>query len=206
MIRHIDALEDRLGVKLFQRHAKGYALTEAGRLLTDSAAEAEARFDKLGARLQMLQSGIEGELLYHHRARTVRPCAASADGLRAIIPQLVPTCGSKTASGAAGIRRSASGDSGRGAPARTRQRGAAAGQVSHGALRRATYVDRHGVPANDATRQRHDVVTVEPGQARAPFDVWMELQRARRVSLCSNDRATLKAAMRAGLGLGFLPA
>ena len=44
VIRHIDGLEDRLGVKLFQRHAKGYTLTEAGRLLTDGAAETEARF------------------------------------------------------------------------------------------------------------------------------------------------------------------
>ena len=30
VIRHIDALEARLGVKLFQRHARGYTPTEAG--------------------------------------------------------------------------------------------------------------------------------------------------------------------------------
>ena len=30
VIRHIDALEGRLGVKLFQRHARGYTPTEAG--------------------------------------------------------------------------------------------------------------------------------------------------------------------------------
>ena len=30
VIRHIDALEQRLGVKLFQRHARGYTATEAG--------------------------------------------------------------------------------------------------------------------------------------------------------------------------------
>ena len=32
VIRHIDALEARLGVKLFQRHARGYTATEAGPL------------------------------------------------------------------------------------------------------------------------------------------------------------------------------
>ena len=30
VIRHIDALEIRLGAKLFQRHARGYTATEAG--------------------------------------------------------------------------------------------------------------------------------------------------------------------------------
>ena len=30
VIRHIDALEGKLGVKLFQRHARGYTATEAG--------------------------------------------------------------------------------------------------------------------------------------------------------------------------------
>jgi DNA-binding transcriptional LysR family regulator len=31
VIRHIDALEAALGAKLFQRHARGYTATEAGR-------------------------------------------------------------------------------------------------------------------------------------------------------------------------------
>lgn len=43
VIRHIDALEDRLGVKLFQRHAKGYTPTEAGAALADVAPRDRAR-------------------------------------------------------------------------------------------------------------------------------------------------------------------
>ena len=31
VIRHVDALEARLGARLFQRHARGYTPTEAGR-------------------------------------------------------------------------------------------------------------------------------------------------------------------------------
>ena len=30
VIRHIDSLEGKLGVKLFQRHARGYTPTDAG--------------------------------------------------------------------------------------------------------------------------------------------------------------------------------
>jgi len=37
VIRHIDALEKRLGVRLFQRHARGYTPTEAGRDLLATA-------------------------------------------------------------------------------------------------------------------------------------------------------------------------
>ena len=41
VIRHIDALEKRLGTKLFQRHARGYTPTEAGRDLLSTAQRTE---------------------------------------------------------------------------------------------------------------------------------------------------------------------
>lgn len=37
VIRRIDALESALRARLFQRHTRGYALTEAGRTLLDAA-------------------------------------------------------------------------------------------------------------------------------------------------------------------------
>ena len=44
VIRHIDAIEKRLGVRLFQRHARGYTPTEAG---TDLLRVAQATDDQL---------------------------------------------------------------------------------------------------------------------------------------------------------------
>ena len=44
VIRHIDALEGRLGVKLFQRHARGYTATEAGQDLLQVAATTDEQF------------------------------------------------------------------------------------------------------------------------------------------------------------------
>ena len=41
VIRHIDALEKRLGAKLFQRHARGYTPTEAGQELLKVAQTTE---------------------------------------------------------------------------------------------------------------------------------------------------------------------
>jgi DNA-binding transcriptional LysR family regulator len=204
VIRHIDALEDRLGVKLFQRHAKGYALTEAGRLLTDSAAETEARFDNLATRLTTLQSGIEGELCLTtvpELAGLVLPVLLD---LRAEHPKLVPTLRVE-----ARLARLEYGEAHLAIRAGNRPQEPDNVVQSLGGLQVAlyaseSYVARNGTPGSDADLAKHDVVTVEPGQARAPFDRWME-QHGPRVSLHSNDRATLVAALRAGQGIGFLP-
>lgn len=205
VIRHIDALEDRLGVKLFQRHAKGYALTEAGRLLTDSAAEAEARFDNLSARLNMLQSGIEGELSVTTLPELSELVLPVLMALRSEHPELVPTLRVE-----ARLARLEYGEAHLAIRAGSRPQEPdnivqALGGLQMALYAAQSYVSRNGLPERDADIVHHDALTVEPGQARAPFDRWME-QHSRRVSLHSNDRATLNAALRAGQGLGFLPA
>ena len=47
VIRHIDALENRLGVKLFQRHARGYTPTEAGQDLLRVAQTTDDQFSQV---------------------------------------------------------------------------------------------------------------------------------------------------------------
>src|SRR6056297_2891573 len=47
VIRHVDALEERLGVKLFQRHARGYTATEAGQDLLQVANATDERILRL---------------------------------------------------------------------------------------------------------------------------------------------------------------
>ena len=63
VIRHIDALEGRLGVKLFQRHARGYNATEAGRDLLQVAQATAEQFDQLEGRLHGHSAKVTGELL-----------------------------------------------------------------------------------------------------------------------------------------------
>ena len=63
VIRRIDGLERRLGVKLFQRHPRGYALTEAGQAMLKVAGEADERFAQLAARIAGGGDRIEGELV-----------------------------------------------------------------------------------------------------------------------------------------------
>jgi DNA-binding transcriptional LysR family regulator len=63
VIRHIDSLEAQLGTKLFQRHARGYTPTEAGRDLLSAAQEADDRFGQLLGRIKGQGEGVGGEVV-----------------------------------------------------------------------------------------------------------------------------------------------
>ncbi len=63
VIRHIDALEGRLGAKLFQRHPRGYTATEAGQELLKVAQITEDQFAHLAARITGTATEISGELV-----------------------------------------------------------------------------------------------------------------------------------------------
>lgn len=63
VIRRVDALEARLRTRLFQRHPRGYALTEAGRSLLQAGTEAEERFAQMASQIAGAGDRIEGELV-----------------------------------------------------------------------------------------------------------------------------------------------
>jgi len=63
VIRHIDALEQRLGVKLFQRHARGYTATEAGQDLMQVATATDDQFTQLAGRIKGQGEGVSGDLV-----------------------------------------------------------------------------------------------------------------------------------------------
>ncbi|WP_120502637.1 LysR family transcriptional regulator [Roseovarius sp. EL26] len=63
VIRHIDALEERLGVKLFQRHARGYSPTEAGEDLLRVAQATDDQFSQLAGRIKGRGNDVSGELI-----------------------------------------------------------------------------------------------------------------------------------------------
>jgi DNA-binding transcriptional LysR family regulator len=77
VIRHIDALEGRLGAKLFQRHARGYTATEAGQDLLAVAGQTDDQFTQLVGRIKGRGDEVTGELI--------------VTSLAALSPLLVPT-------------------------------------------------------------------------------------------------------------------
>jgi DNA-binding transcriptional LysR family regulator len=60
--RQIRALEDDLGVALFERRARGMVLTAAGRLLLEYTDDSRARLEELRSRIQDFQSLRRGEV------------------------------------------------------------------------------------------------------------------------------------------------
>ena len=63
VIRHIDSIESRLGIKLFQRHARGYTPTEAGSDLLRVAQATDDQFNQLVGRLKGQGDAVAGELV-----------------------------------------------------------------------------------------------------------------------------------------------
>lgn len=63
VIRHIDALEERLGVKLFQRHPRGYTATEAGEDLCRVAQATQEQFSQFASRARGQGDSVSGELV-----------------------------------------------------------------------------------------------------------------------------------------------
>ncbi|MDH5797507.1 MAG: LysR family transcriptional regulator [Paracoccaceae bacterium] len=63
VIRHIDALEEQMGVQLFERHPRGYSPTEAGRALLQVASVTDEQFQQLMTRLHGLAPEISGDLI-----------------------------------------------------------------------------------------------------------------------------------------------
>lgn len=61
--RHVDTLEAVFGAPLFQRHARGYALTEAGRDMLEIANRADEMFTDLAGRSRSREGRLSGELV-----------------------------------------------------------------------------------------------------------------------------------------------
>jgi len=63
VLRHVDALESRLNCKLFHRHARGYSVTEAGKILFQEAQQTQERLDRMLGKLAGQDAQLSGTLV-----------------------------------------------------------------------------------------------------------------------------------------------
>jgi DNA-binding transcriptional LysR family regulator len=62
VLRHVNQLEQALGVKLFIRHQRGYRLTDAGQLMLAEMPDIQRHFTRLENRLSNVEGQISGNL------------------------------------------------------------------------------------------------------------------------------------------------
>lgn len=206
VIRHIDALEGRLGVKLFQRHARGYTPTEAGQELLKVAQATEDQFGQLAARINGAGSEMAGELVITSLpglSPLVTPVIAAlmADHPELILRYITDLRVFRLEYGEAhvAIRAGAAPTE----PDNVVQRLYDQKYALYGSR---DYLALHGAPETDADLARHRFLGPENAMSRAPFYVWLaqNVPRERVVYRC-NESEAVEDAVRAGIGLGFLP-
>ncbi len=206
VIRHVDALETRLGVKLFQRHPRGYTATEAGRDLLQVAQTTDDQFSQLVSRLKGQGNGVEGELAVttlDTLADLVMPLLIDfqAEHPAVMVRLLTGTRLFRLEYGEAhvAIRAGTVPDQ----PDNVVQPLMRLQVVLVGTR---DYIARHGRPAGVEDLPNHRFVCSDDLESRAPFYRWLrETVPLDRISFRAFGERNQRDAVLAGAGLGFLP-
>lgn len=207
VIRHIDALEKRLGTKLFQRHARGYTPTEAGRDLQAVALATEDQFSQLAGRIRGQVDTVTGELLVTSIAGVAPLLApvfvsfqAAHPGVRVCF--MADTRVFRLEYGEAHVALRAGA-----IPEEPDNIVQPLARMRAGLYAARAYVRAHGVPADEAGFAGHRFVTIQGEARRAPFHRWLRDRVSDEAfSFVTSDSTTMAAAIRAGAGIGFLTA
>lgn len=202
VIRQIDLLESHLGVKLFQRHARGYTPTEAGADLARVARVTEDQFAQLDARIRGQGEAVSGELVVTALSSMAPWLMPAIVSFRAQYPgvRLRLATGSRLFRleyGEAHVAVRA------GAPPEEPDNVVQPfRRVRFGLYGAQSYVERRGMPRPDDLAA-HDFVSQDE-TSRAPFARWIGAHIPdENVVFRATDDASLTAALRAGIGLGF---
>ena len=205
MIRHIDALEGLIGVKLFQRHARGYTATEAGADLLRVAQATDDQFNQLVGRLKGQGEDVGGELVVTSLTSMAPVLIPVMTDFQRAHPDLLVrylTSGRlfrlEYGEAHVAIRAGAPPDQ----PDNVVQpfvRQAIGLYASQG------YVDAHGKPESVADFPQHRFIGPDDLTSRAPFYRWLrDNLDPRHITFRVTSEHSVKEAVLAGAGLGFL--
>lgn len=205
VIRHVDALEAQLGVRLFQRHPRGYTTTEAGAELLQVAQATDDQFTQLANRLRGQGETMSGELTVTSLAQLSGFLTPALARFQALHPGLIVRLLTderlyRLEYGEAHVAVRA------GQPPQEPDNVAQEFAVEQFALYAARdYVDRHGLPADDRGLAAHLFVNHVDEAPRAPFYRWLaETVPAERVVFRATEGLVIRDAIVAGAGIGFL--
>jgi DNA-binding transcriptional LysR family regulator len=208
VIRHIDALESRLGVKLFQRHARGYTATEAGTDLFQVAQATDDQFSQLLGRIKGRGQGVAGDLIVTsiiELSPLLSPVLAQfqAQNPGLVIRYLTGGRLFRLEYGEAhvAIRAVRSGNR----PEQPDNVVQPFVRMSARLVASPAYIARHGRPSSEADLVNHWFVGLDEGNNRGPFNDWLkELVPDNRIIYRVEDTLAMQDAIIAGAGIGFL--
>ena len=205
VIRHVDALETQLGVKLFQRHARGYTATEAGQDLLLVAQATDDQFSQLVGRIRGQGDSVSGELV--------------VTSLGSLSPLITPTLVSYQAANPDVIVRFLTSDRvfrleygeahvairAGAAPEQPDNVVQPFGRLDIALYASDAYIRRKGCPKDETDLDGHDFVGLDSETSRAPFNIWLlENVPAERIHYRASQNSVAHDAVLAGAGIGFL--
>ncbi|EEW26136.1 LysR family transcriptional regulator [Rhodobacter ferrooxidans] len=205
VIRHIDALEKRLGARLFQRHARGYTPTEAGRDLLGVAQATEEQFNQLASRIKGQGETVSGELVVTSISGIAGLLTPVLAGFQALHPGLTVRFLTDMrlfrldyGEAHVAIRAGASPEE----PDNVVQ---PLVRIRTGLYAARSYIAAHGLPAGEADLAGHHFIAADNALSRAPFQRWLQDSvPPEAITYRASEPAGLEAAVRAGAGLGFM--
>lgn len=205
VIRHIDALERRLGAKLFQRHARGYTPTESGRDLLAVAQTTEEQFAHLVSRIKGQGETVAGELVVTSIAGLADLLTPVMVGFQEKFPEvrvrfLTDMRVFRLDYGEAHVAIRAGS-----APEEPDNVVQPLTRMQAGLYASRSYVERYGRPASEAEFAGHRFVCTDAEVTRAPFHRWLRATvQPDQITYAATEVAALEQAVRQGAGIGFM--
>lgn len=205
VIRHIDALEARLKVKLFQRHARGYAATEAGQDLLQVAQATADQFDQMSTRIRGLKADISGELIVTSSVENAGLLVDAVIRFQNKHPGIHIRClTDETSSGLeygeahVAVKTGAMPNE----PDNVVQRIYSQQMALFASTQ---YIEKYGRPETFDEIGTHRFVAHDHIDYRPPFNRWLRAHvPADRIVFRSTNLRVLELAIRSGAGIGFL--
>lgn len=205
VIRHIDALENQMGARLFQRHARGYTPTEAGADLLRVAQATDDQFAQLASRIRGQGDTVTGDLV-------VTSLAGYSHVLTPILVQfqrLHPEVSVRYLTGSRLFRleygeahvaiRAGSPPT---QPDNVVQEFQKICIALYGSRK---YLELYGTPKTEADLGAHRFVSYDKPQSRAPYHRWLKDNITQdQVTFRVADDPSMQQAILAGAGLGFM--
>jgi len=206
VIRHIDALEARMGVKLFQRHARGYTATEAGADLLQVAQATDDQFAQLFGRIKGRGQGVSGELVVTSLGSLASMLTPALVGYQRENPEIIVRF--LTSDRLFRLEYGEAHVAVRAGPTPEEPDNVVQpfSTLTMSMVASLDYVARNGMPEDEAALANHVFVAHDADNIRPPFYRWlMEHITPDQNTFRATDLRVLQDAVSAGAGIGFVP-